>query len=111
MVRDGLAVAGAWSVIEGTDCGIYAVGTVPVWRRRGLATGLMHGILGDAYRRGAPDSDIAVDPDGLAALQVAGVRAGGPLRGVGTGVTAGRPERHAPWRAVSAWKAISWSKR
>ncbi|MGB8385994.1 MAG: GNAT family N-acetyltransferase [Dermatophilaceae bacterium] len=64
MVRDGLAVAGAWSVIEGTDCGIYAVGTVPVWRRRGLATGLMHGILGDAYRRGARTATLQSTPMG-----------------------------------------------
>lgn len=64
MVRDGLAVAGAWSVIEGTDCGIYAVGTVPVWRRRGLATGLMHGILGDAYRRGARTATLQATPMG-----------------------------------------------
>jgi GNAT superfamily N-acetyltransferase len=53
MVREGMAAAGAWSIIEGTDCGVYAVGTVPEWRRRGLASGLMRGVLGDAYRRGA----------------------------------------------------------
>jgi ribosomal protein S18 acetylase RimI-like enzyme len=53
MVRDGLAVAGAWSVIEGTDCGIYAVGTVPEWRRRGVARDLTRGVLGDAILRGA----------------------------------------------------------
>jgi GNAT superfamily N-acetyltransferase len=53
LVREGLAVVGAWSVIDGTDCGIYAVGTVPEWRGRGLATDLMRGVLGDAVLRGA----------------------------------------------------------
>jgi GNAT superfamily N-acetyltransferase len=53
IVRDGLAVAGAWSLVDGVDCGIYAVGTSPTWRRRGLARALMLTVLGDAYRRGA----------------------------------------------------------
>lgn len=53
IVRDGFAVAGAWSLIDGIDCGIYAVATSPTWRRRGLAGSLMSTILGDAYRRGA----------------------------------------------------------
>ena len=52
MVRDGLAVVGAWSLVHGTDCGIYAVETAPGWRRRGLARGLMRAILTDAYLRG-----------------------------------------------------------
>ena len=37
----------------GTDCGLYAVGTVPGMRRRGLATALVEHVLADAYRRGA----------------------------------------------------------
>jgi GNAT superfamily N-acetyltransferase len=53
IVREGLAVAGAWSLIDGVDCGIYAVGTSPTWRRRGLARSLMLTVLGEAYRRGA----------------------------------------------------------
>ena len=53
IVRDGLAVAGAWSLIEGSDCGIYAVATVAHWRRRGLARALMQNVLVDAHRRGA----------------------------------------------------------
>lgn len=46
------AVAGAWSNQSGTDVGIYAVETVPCWRRRGLAKRLMR-VLADAYRHGA----------------------------------------------------------
>ena len=53
MVHDELAVAGAWSFLHGTDCGIYAVGTLPDWRRRGLARALMLHVMGDAKRRGA----------------------------------------------------------
>ena len=65
MVRDGVAVAGAWSVIEGPDCGVYAVGTVPDWRRRGLARGLMQAVLGDAYRRGARTATLQSTPMGV----------------------------------------------
>ena len=36
MVHDDVAVAGAWTFLYERDCGIYAVGTVPGWRRRGL---------------------------------------------------------------------------
>ena len=48
-----LAVAGAWSFLHGSDCGIYAVGTMPGWRRRGLSRALMVHVLGDAQRRAA----------------------------------------------------------
>ena len=53
MVHDGLAVAGAWSFLHGSDCGMYAVGTVPEWRRRGLARSLLEHVLADAQGRGA----------------------------------------------------------
>jgi GNAT superfamily N-acetyltransferase len=53
MVHDDLAVSGAWSMLHGSDCGIYAVGTIALWRRRGLATALMEHVLTDAWRRGA----------------------------------------------------------
>jgi GNAT superfamily N-acetyltransferase len=53
MVNDGLAVTGAWSFLHGSDCGMYAVGTSPEWRRRGLARTLMEHVLADARRRGA----------------------------------------------------------
>ena len=53
MVVDDVAVAGAWSYLRGSDCGIYAVGTLPQWRRRGLARALLEHVLADAARRGA----------------------------------------------------------
>jgi GNAT superfamily N-acetyltransferase len=53
MVQDDSAVAGAWSFLHEGDCGVYAVGTVPEWRRRGLARALMEHVLADARHRGA----------------------------------------------------------
>lgn len=53
LVRDGLAVAGAWSYLHDADCGIYAVGTSPQWRRKGLARTLMTQVLADARQQGA----------------------------------------------------------
>jgi ribosomal protein S18 acetylase RimI-like enzyme len=53
MMSGEFAVAGAWSYLHGSDCGIYAVGTAPEWRRRGLARALMQHVLADAQRRGA----------------------------------------------------------
>jgi ribosomal protein S18 acetylase RimI-like enzyme len=53
MVQDDVAVAGAWSFLHESDCGIYAFGTLPGWRRRGLARSLVEHVLADAERRGA----------------------------------------------------------
>ena len=53
MLHDAVAVAGAWSFLHEKDCGIYAVGTAPRWRRRGLARNLVEHVLADARRRGA----------------------------------------------------------
>lgn len=53
MIQDEVAVAGAWSFLHGSDCGIYTVGTLPEWRRRGLARALMEHVLADAHDRGA----------------------------------------------------------
>ena len=53
ILDDDVAVAGAWSFLLGSDCGIYAVGTVPPWRRRGFARALMEHVLAEAWRRGA----------------------------------------------------------
>jgi GNAT superfamily N-acetyltransferase len=49
----GVAVAGAWSFLLGTDCGVYTVGTVAKWRRRGFARALTAHVLAEAYRLGA----------------------------------------------------------
>ena len=53
MVHDELALAGAWSFLHEQDCGVYAVGTVPGWRRRGLARSLVEHVLADARGHGA----------------------------------------------------------
>lgn len=57
-VHEGVAVAGAWSYLHGTDCGLYAIGTVPHMRRRGLAAALIQHVLADAYRRGARNASL-----------------------------------------------------
>ena len=48
--HDGMAVAVAWSFLPGSDCGIYTVGTLPRWRRRGCAGALTDHVLDDAQR-------------------------------------------------------------
>jgi len=53
MVQDGMAVCGAWTYLHDNDCGIFAVETVPEWRRRGLARALIEHALSDAWHRGA----------------------------------------------------------
>ena len=53
MVHDDAAVAGAWSFLHETDCGIYVVETVPQWRRRGFARALVEHVLAHAQRKGA----------------------------------------------------------
>jgi ribosomal protein S18 acetylase RimI-like enzyme len=45
LVREGVGVASAWTCRVGADCGIYAVGTAPAWRRRGLASALMRHLM------------------------------------------------------------------
>jgi ribosomal protein S18 acetylase RimI-like enzyme len=64
IVKDGLAVAGAWSLVETGDCGIYAVATTPPWRRRGLARALMQSVLADAYWHGAETATLQSTPMG-----------------------------------------------
>jgi GNAT superfamily N-acetyltransferase len=53
MVHDHRAVAGAWSFLHDGDCGIYAVGTSPGWRRLGFARALVEHVMADARHRGA----------------------------------------------------------
>jgi GNAT superfamily N-acetyltransferase len=64
LVDDGIAVAAAWSHLRGTDCGLYAVGTVPQWRRRGLARALTQHVLSDAWNRGARTATLQSTPMG-----------------------------------------------
>ncbi len=61
---DGLAVAGAWSYLHDSDCGIYAVGTLPDRRRRGFARALMEHVLASAHRRGARTATLQSTPMG-----------------------------------------------
>ena len=53
LLHDAVAVAGAWSFLQDSDCGIYAVGTVPRWRRQGFARALVEHVLADGQLRGA----------------------------------------------------------
>ena len=62
MVQHGMAVAGAWSLLHDGDCGIYTVGTLPQWRRRGLARALTEHILADAQRQGARTATLQSTP-------------------------------------------------
>ena len=62
LVDEHLAVAGAWSFLNERDCGIYAVGTVPSRRRRGLARRLVEHVLADAYQRGARTASLQSTP-------------------------------------------------
>lgn len=64
MVHDGVAVSGAWTFLHGTDCGVYAVETLPGWRRRGLAGALVQHALADAHHRGARTSTLQSTPMG-----------------------------------------------
>jgi ribosomal protein S18 acetylase RimI-like enzyme len=53
MAQGDMAVSCAWSFLHETDCGIFTVGTLPGWRRRGLARSLVEHVLADASQRGA----------------------------------------------------------
>ncbi|HEY7137304.1 MAG TPA: GNAT family N-acetyltransferase [Acidimicrobiia bacterium] len=61
-MQDGLAVAGAWGFLHRGECGLYAVGTVPEWRRRGLARTLVAHVLADARSRGARTATLQSTP-------------------------------------------------
>jgi ribosomal protein S18 acetylase RimI-like enzyme len=64
MVQGQWAVAGAWTYLNGTDLGIYAVGTSPDFRRRGLARALMLHVLADGRNRGARTASLQSTPMG-----------------------------------------------
>ena len=53
IVQDDVAVTTTWAFVHGTDCGIYAVETLPRWRRRGLARALVEHVLHHAFEQGA----------------------------------------------------------
>ena len=62
MVEGDVAIAGAYRLLHGADCGIYAVGTVPAWRRRGIARRLVEHVLADARRLGARTASLQSTP-------------------------------------------------
>jgi ribosomal protein S18 acetylase RimI-like enzyme len=64
LVRDGLAVAGAWTYRRGTDCGIYGVGTAPGWRRQGLGGALMRHLMAGAAAVGGSTATLQSTPMG-----------------------------------------------
>ena len=92
MIRDDVAVSCAYTFIHGEDCGVYAVGTLPVWRRRGFAA-RAHGAR--TFRRCAArraDREPAIDSHGTAAVSVARVRARRSIRGMDIEMTDAVPE-------------------
>jgi ribosomal protein S18 acetylase RimI-like enzyme len=64
MVDGKVGIAGAQSFLLGADCGIYAVGTAPAWRRSGIARRLVEHVLTDAARRGARTATLQSTPMG-----------------------------------------------
>jgi ribosomal protein S18 acetylase RimI-like enzyme len=64
LVRGGIVVAGAWTIVHERDCGIYAVETVTEWRRRGFASALMQHVFADARRHGAETATLQFTPMG-----------------------------------------------
>ncbi|MGI5127911.1 GNAT family N-acetyltransferase [Pseudonocardia sp. CA-107938] len=76
-VVDGRAVAGAWSHRHGSDCGVYAVGTHPAWRRRGIGSALVEHVLAEARRAGARTASLQSTPMGLSLYTALGFTAVG----------------------------------
>lgn len=77
MVRDGFAVAGLWTCVHEGDCGVYAVGTAPAFRRRGDASALVEHALADARRAGARTASLQSTPDAVSLYQRLGFTAVG----------------------------------
>ena len=77
LVRGGHAVAGAWSCVYDGDCGIYAVGTAPEWRRRGFARTLVEHALADAHQRGARTASLQSTPMAVTLYESLGFEAVG----------------------------------
>jgi GNAT superfamily N-acetyltransferase len=75
LVVDGQAVVTAYTHRNGTDCGVYAVGTLPGWRRRGLARALVEHILADAHEAGLRTATLQSTPMGLPLYRALGFRA------------------------------------
>jgi GNAT superfamily N-acetyltransferase len=77
MVRDGVAVATTWSFLHRDDCGIYAVETLPAYRRRGVARALVEHVLHSASRRGARTTSLQSTEMGRPLYERIGFRSAG----------------------------------
>lgn len=58
LLHDGLVVATGWSHLHEGDCGIFGVGTLPQFRRRGFARRLIEHMLADARSQGATTASL-----------------------------------------------------
>lgn len=74
LVEDGQAVSSAYTFHYGTDCGIYAVGTRPEWRRRGLARALLEHVLAHAHGAGMRTATLQSTPMGQSLYETVGFR-------------------------------------
>jgi ribosomal protein S18 acetylase RimI-like enzyme len=77
MIDGAAAVAGVWTVLHEHDCGVYAMGTAPGWRRRGLARALLEHALADAWRRGARTASLQSTPEAVSLYRSLGFEAVG----------------------------------
>ena len=77
LVRDGFAVAGLWACVHDGDCGIYAMGTAPQWRRQGLARSLIAHALAVAREDGARTASLQSTPMAVSLYRSLGFEAVG----------------------------------
>ncbi len=70
-------VSAAWSFRHGDDVGVFAVGTVPAWRRRGIGAALTGHILADAATGGARTASLQSTPMGRSLYESLGFVAAG----------------------------------
>jgi len=78
--QEDVAVACGWSYLHERDCGIYAVETLPAWRRRGLARSLVEHMLAEAARQGARTASLQSTRMAQHLYEGPGLRAGWTLR-------------------------------
>jgi GNAT superfamily N-acetyltransferase len=77
LVLDGQPVATAYTHRRDSDCGIYAVGTLPAWRRRGFARALVEHVLADAYAAGMQTATLQSTAMGVPLYEALGFQAVG----------------------------------
>jgi GNAT superfamily N-acetyltransferase len=77
LTLDEVAIAGAWTYRNGTDVGVYAVGTTPDRRRRGHARTLILHVLAEARRHGVRTASLQSTRMGRRLYESLGFRAVG----------------------------------